>query len=354
MEDFMIKRFAASAAALFVILCAAYAYNPPYGGESMYRLVSPAALSGGSSAACMNGGKAVPESIAFNPAMIGGEQRWVVDAAGTLISDFAGEYGYAGQLGLLIPTTYGIAGFNAQGIFVSLDEMDYGNSITLRGAFAKDLSDELYVGVSLEGVLSDSISDGHWGLCGAAGFWYNIKKIRWLPFLKDARWGASLTGIGRPYYSGGIGISGGEQTGYPSRFTPRAGVAGTLFEADPCVCSLAMDVSFPSFLNAVFNAGLEFLFADCVLLKANWECNVREIIETNIVAVPSVSLGVKFGINAKNEFLTKQGWQQSELAVSAGYQYFDGGYHAVSAGATAYLGQKDTEAPELELWAGDK
>ncbi len=331
------------------------AYNPPPNGENMYELVSPQMVSSGSSVTGGGLKTVIPESIALNPSLIAGEQRWVVDLSytGIIGSNALSGYGQAANVGLIIPSRFGVTGITMQGIFTSgLSVMNLGNSFTVRGAFAKDLTDELYVGAGATLAFGTAMD---WALYADLGFWYNIKSIRGLEFLKDARWGASITGMGKPLSSGGIGIDTGKDSGsYPGMFTPHVGIAGNLFSLKHFTGGVAMDLSFPTFQNVVYNAGLSFLIANIVQIQTGWEVNLRELLTDHKVQIPTVGISVKFGINTKDaSFLAKQGWKQSEIVTSGAYQNLYKNMHVASAGASIFLGQRDTEAPEVKLW-GDE
>ncbi len=338
------------------VLCASLsAYNPPPNGENMYELVSPQMISSGSSVTGGGLKTVTPESIALNPALIAGEQRWVVDLSytGIIGTNLLTGYGQAANVGLIIPSRFGVTGITMQGIFTSgLPLMDLGNSFTVRGAFAKDLTDELYVGAGAALAFGTGMD---WALYADIGFWYNIKVIKGLGFFKDIRWGASLTGMGKPLSSGGIGIDAASVSGsFPGMFTPHLGIAGNLFSVKNFSGGLAMDLSFPTFQNVVYNAGLAFLIANMVQIQTGWEVNLRELLSGYMVQIPTVSISVKFGINTKDaSFLAKQGWQQSEIVTSGAYQNLYSDMHAASAGASIYLGQRDTQAPEVKLWGNE-
>ena len=337
------------------IFTALSAYNPPPNGENMYELVSPQMVSSGSSVTGGGLKTVTPESIVLNPALIAGEQRWVVDLSytGVIGTNLLAGYGQTANIGLIIPSRFGVTGLTMQGIFTGgLPMMNLGNSFTLRGAFAKDLTDELYVGAGAALAFGTGMD---WALYADLGFWYNIKSIKGLGFLKDARWGASITGMGKPLSSGGTGIDSSQDSGsFPGMFTPHLGIAGNLFALKYFSGGIAMDLSFPTFQNVVYNAGLSFLIANIVQIQTGWEFNLREVLTGHMVQIPTVGISVKFGINAKDtEFMSKRGWQQSEIITSGAYQNLYSDMHVASAGAAIYLGQRDTEAPVVNLW-GDE
>ena len=339
---------------LFVPIAAVFAYNPPPAGESLYSFSSPFMLSAESSAAGGALSAVHPGHVSVNPALPAAEQRAVIDAAYTALiaPDRNKNSGQAANIGTIIPSRYGVFTGVLQGVFVPLEDMPLKDSFTVRAAYAKDITDWLYVGVGLYGGFGSD-----WSVGADVGFVYLPEKIRWLPFIKKPRLGVSLTGMGKNYKPETIGINGSSDkiTSFPSMFTPHAGFSGTLFEVKHFAGGFSTDLSFPFFQNLVFDAGLQFLIADTICLSTGWQFNLRETLAKTASWYPSVSLSVKFGFTTKDEsVLSKKGWKQSEMIVSGAYRPMRKNIHAVSGGAALYLGMKDTAAPEIILWGNDE
>ena len=335
---------------LFVsVPLAIFAFNPSNGGEDLYQFASPETLTDGVSVA----GGALPYStaahIAVNPALTAEEQRIVIDASftGLLAKEGNSKFGFAGHLGAIVPSKYGVFTGSLYCISSKIDYFDFGTNFITRAGFAKDISDELSVGADFAIGFGSAISANL-----DLGFTYGIGNIKWLPFLKDVRLGASLTSIGygyNPKTSSSLYV--GSTTAFPSPFTPHFGIAGTLLSAEKIKCGVSLDLSFPTFQNVVMNTGLQVSFMDMVRIKIGNELNIREIVAKTASLIPSVSLSVKIGIKSKDDsFLAKQGWQQSEIIPSVGYRYLYNDVQAASVGVTAHLGLKDTNAPEINLW----
>lgn len=357
------KKFFITILLLITTIFLLSAYNPPLNGENMYELTSPTLLSGASS---ITGGglkNVGPEHITLNPALLAGEQRWSLNLGytaliGTEVKDEngaitqAGGYGQAMQLGIVFPSRFLVASFVAQGILAEdINNIQYGKNLAIRGAIAKDITDELYLGLGVNGAFG-----ADWALNADLGFWYNIKKIKFLPFLKNASWAFSITGLGKPITTTAQGAvdPSAASTGYPSPFTPRLGVAGTLFSSNNFTAAMSLDASFPTFQNAIIGTGLQFLLFKVIHIQAGYEFNIREYMNTKVIPLPTAGLTFKFNFDAGSDnFMAKKGWQQSEMLVSGGYENIDRNIHAVSGSATIYLGQKDTEAPVIQLWADD-
>lgn len=325
-----------------------FAFNPSVEGENLYLLGSPDTLANGNSVS----GGALPSStainIAINPALTAAEQRVIVDVSLTsLISGGDNRCGFAGHVGAVIPSKYGVFTGSIYGISSNLIGLDLGNNFTLRAGFAKDVTEKLFVGADFSFTFGSA-----WGANIGLGFTYDIGKVNWLPFLKDVRWGASLTGLGYGYKPKSTStIYEGNVTAFPSIITPRIGISGSFIKAEKLTAGLSLDLSLPTFQNAVFSPGLQVLFNNIVRIKMGSDFNLRELVTGKASIIPSVSVSVKFGINTKEDsFLAKQGWQQSEIVPAVAYRYLNNNIQAASVGITAHLGLKDTESPEIKLW----
>src|SRR5574344_77140 len=338
---------------------ALFAYNPPVGGESVYRLTDPNMLTDAGSA---SGGPlytVVPGSITFNPALTALCQRTVASVSYTGLFDTNNsntsntKYGQGFQLGGIIPTKWCVATVDLQGLFVSLPEMDLGSSIILHGGVSKDVTDKLLVGMNM--YFGTYFGNGSDFTIGAdLGVLYNMKNIS---FLKNPRLGVSLMNLGRPVGSGYTvtGLDGTtDDCSYPGIVTPHVSFATTLFTVKKVSGGFSADIAAPFFQNAVFNTTFGFAYADIVRLSIGWEANVRELVEKNPVNLPSVGLSVKFAINSSGISKANQDWAKSEISTTAAWQRLYGGIQAISGGVLMNLGMKDTSAPEIILWNGEE
>ena len=353
----MLKKYLFSILLVIAGVISVFAYNPPMYGEDMYNFVSPEALSFGNS---VTGGaiqSVAVEDIAVNPALVAGEQRFTLKLSGSLLfqsneaalaSGFEKQKGGAAQLGMLFPSRIGVADADFQFVSMTQGALNFGNSFMIRGAFAKDLIDDLYVGMGLYGSFGDN-----WSVGADLGLWCNLHTIKWLPFMSDCRWACAVTGLGKAYNPNVRGLYGENSSGFPSPFTIRMGFAGNLMNFKNFKTGLSLDLSFPYVQNVVFNCALDFLIFNVVSLKTGWEFNMRETIQTQKVIIPSASLSCKFNFTTSKKddsIFVKQGWSKSEMDISGGYRYIDGNIHAASAGVTIRAGQKDNEKPVIILW----
>lgn len=313
------------------------------GGDIAFRLTDPGLLlSAGSSA---GGGffTSGPTSIVINPALPAGDQRIVLNLGYTALMKDEEKFSFGSgmNLGLLIPSRYGVFSSLISGLFCNVGELQFNNVLQLQGSFSKDISERLYVGMGLDtGIRWGAGVDWVLGLnIGAVYKWGT------LGFLEDTRFAFALTGLGKPYV-----------WGMPSIVTPKVGIAGTLFTVAEGKLSGAFssDISFPQFTNIVLDIGFQLRIIDMVYIKSAWQFDLRETLAEKYNLIPAIGLTVKFGIDTKdNNFFADKGWQKSEMSTSGAWQNLYDGVQAVSAGASINLGLRDTEAPEIILW-GEK
>lgn len=347
----MIKK---NAAAFAIAFCAAFvfAYNPPAGGENIFRLSSPELLMEGNSS---TGGcffSVSPDSAVNNPALTAFEQRVVLNASGTMMFDgkdaSGSAVGGAMEAGLLIPSRWYVYSFLLQGVFVPFQDMNVGNSVSFTANAAKDLTDNFSVGIGANlGVAWGNSSD--WLAGFNIGAFYNAGSVS---FMKDLRFSAVLVNFGKPLSNMKLtGISGSECSIWPGPVTFGFGAAAVLFDSKSFDIASSLDFSFPTFQNFVADAAVQFMLFDSFKISSCWELNARELANGYKNIVPSVSLGFKFTFSSKDgSLLANKGWSQSEMTVNAGWRQLYENINAVSAGARINLGLKDTQAPEIILW----
>jgi hypothetical protein len=326
-----------------------FAYNPPANGELLYQFSTPESLTGGSSVAGGGLWKENTTQIVINPALLATEQRMVGNLAYTALvnTDDTDNYGQSVYAGSVIPTQYGVFTSSVQWAYIPLASVPLENSCTIRGAYSKDITDKLFVGAGLYGGFGTD-----WSLGMDIGFLYNFGSLKKIPFLSDVRWGTSITGIGKAYNPDTEGYvdSSEDTTGIPS-ITPRTGVAATFLEIQKLRGGASLDLSFPSFENVIFDCGLQFEVANFLYVNSGWEFDLQESIAEVDTHLPSISIGMKFEFASdKDSYLSKHGWNESEIVPSVAYRQLDDDTQVFSAGGSFYLGLPDTEAPNIELW----
>ena len=369
--------------AALAVLCSSarmFAYNPPAGGQNYLRLTSPQLLTGASSAAGGPLFNAVPSSIINNPALTAWEQRPELSAAGTILKSSNGDdehsVGSAFEAGILAPSRWGVASFVAQGIWSEFMDMYVGDSVNFTGGFSKDITDAVSVGLAVNGGYLFGKAGSDWTASASIGAYYNYGD---LAFLKNLRFGASLTNLGKMYTkSKTIGINdsqidktlfwlfpnyyiykkmqddGQNASAWPGVATLRTGAAASLIDTKYFKTGLSLDFAYPGFQDVVVDAGLNMLIADVITVAAAWEFDLQEFRAGSKNLMPSVGMSCKFTFNSKEgSFLARKGWKQSEMTVSGAWKRLYQNIDAVSASAVMDLGLADLEPPEIILW-GDK
>lgn len=347
----------ALAAALLTLTAASYAYNPPLGGENLHSLTSPELISGGASA---TGGPiftVVPASITYNPAITALEQRVTLDLSGTMLfnteNNLPGDSSVGGgfQLGLLVPTRYGVFTGTVQGLFCDMYSLNIGNSVVLHGGASKDITEKLSVGMNV-------YTGFYFGCGGGSDFTVGADLgVLYLPndigFLKEPKFGISLLNCGKPASSYKVlGIDKKEGNSYPGILTPRVSFGAVLFKTPSISGGFSADLSFPTCQNVVADFGFGVTMAKIITVATSWQANVRELLEQSSDAVSWPSVGVNCRLSFKSEKVGNKfaDWKQSEITPSLAWQNLYSGIHAVSAGAKINLGMEDKDAPVIYLW----
>ena len=326
-----------------------FAYNPPMGGEELFRISNPEMLSGAASSAA--GGPSfdvIPSSITYNPALPARTELVTIDLAGTFFINYDEEdgddsNGFAFETGVIVPTTF--AAFTATVNYVSSEMygMPLGTIWDIHAGASKDVLDWLSVGVNVyyRSYKWSSESDYAFGADIGA-----LARVGNIAFLKDVRLGASLLNAGKPADYRTLGIDDESKCSkFPTIFTPRAGVAAQLFEAGDWIGSFSADVCMPTFVtNFITDLSFEMAYGEKLKLNTSWQCNIRECVEGGSDGVSTVSLGVSY------KFGAKIGNKDSSITPSMATQALYSGILALSTGAKLELGQKDTSGAEIEMW----
>ncbi len=334
--------------------------NVPLGAENLYELSSPTALTSGAS---VTGGaifSSGPESLIVNPALTSREQRVKLNLADTFLfsanSENAVKLGDAFQAGIVVPFKMFVLSGYLNGTFVNLDELKYGNIVTIKSGLSKDITEKLSVGAGLNASLA-WLPDLDWGLSANLGFVYFQGN---LGFLRDFRYGVSALNLGKCY---GQKIT-GDIPGYPTLGTFKAGVAASFVKNQNVDFGWALDLTTPLFQNLLVDAELKLGIKDMLFFGINEKFNLQETLDGNYNFIPSASVSFKFTFDVHKKsaddeksfagYLEKHDWSESELRVSAGYKNFYQTAHAVSIGADLSLGLEDKTPPVIELWLDEE
>jgi hypothetical protein len=348
----MIKKIAAviAAACTTAVLSA---YNPPVSGESLDRLSSPTQLTSGSSAAGGGLFSAGPDSIVFNPALTAYEQRITLDAGYTgLFSSGEHPFGSAFQTGMLVPWKWCIGSAMVKGAFLPFEDMHAGYTLGTNVGVSKAVSEHVTVGAGVNaGLFWGAGTD--WSLGASVGALYRLKA---LGFMKDFRVGVSVLNLGKNYSQTTLeGIDGNSCTTFPDIATVRAGAAAVLFSNEYVKGGVSFDLTTPCFQNLIVDMGFQMSVKDALYVNVAEQLDIREMAAGHVNALPAVSVGYRFTFNAANNtYMEKNGWQESEMTATGGWQHMYSSVNAFSAGLKMNLGMKDTEAPKIELWSGEE
>lgn len=297
---------------------------------------------------------AEPHSVLYNPALTAFEQRAALDAGFTYLQSMEQKKGGAAfQAGILYPWKYFVGAADIRGNFASFDKMNTANSINVTIAASKDITERLVVGLSL----------GAGGLWGASSDWQfgagigALYRIPYFAFMKDIRFGASLLNLGKTYNKtllSGVDIE-EYKVSFPGVATFRTGAAAIFVEQGVFDLGLSFDMTFPSFQNLLVDIGVQMSFDKKAYICISESFNVKELANGYYDLLPAVTFGWRFVLDThKNQYMVRNGWQESEMRIDGGWKYLYQDIHAISANASLKLGLKDTEPPVVELWGGNE
>ncbi len=344
-------------AALLVCCTAAvvWAYEPPAAGQLTYQLTTPDVLAGGATVAGGAFAYSAVSQAAVNPAVIASEQRIVLDAAATMLTGTKNGKDNALGLpsiyaGLVIPSKMGVFSASFQQLNAEFDKMALGTTATARGGFAKEMDDNLNVGADLYLSIGKTTAGFDWAFGGDLGFTWYLGTWKYLPFMTDVRWGATLSSLGKNLHTSSTAYS-----AFPGICTPAVGIAGTLFTFKGISGAAAVDLAVPSFQDIALNTLLDVRVSDFLAVKAGWNLDLLESLNKTASYLPYVSVGVTFGHTSKDDsFLAKMGGQQSEFNLGGAFRQLTNDVTAYSAGATIKVGLPDTTAPSIVLWEDEE
>lgn len=345
------KKLGIAIAAFALILSSASAYNPPELAEGLYSFSSTRNLSSQNSVAGGGTLGCSPDSIVVNPALIAQAQRVALNVGYTaLISyDPDSDYGNAFQAGILMPFKM----FNFSGIANGVFTPYLKDSVNFKAALAKEITPKLSVGANADfGFAWGAGSDLAIG--AGLGFVYDFGP---LAFMKDFSFGASLINLGKYYKNDVPGTKVLDSvTAWPSLATLKAGASATFIKNDTFDFGASLDVTVPSFQNAIFDIVPKFSVKEMLYFTLPVSINCFEMAEAHNKGL-SFGIGAffKFTFNVKNnQYLERNGWSESEMVASAAYKNLDASVHALSANLDVNLGMKDKTPPVIKVWPDDE
>ncbi|MCQ2598220.1 MAG: hypothetical protein MJ181_10295 [Treponema sp.] len=340
----MKKRIIAVLAAV-LSAAAVSAYAPAIGGESLFELSSTPGLTYASSVAGGGVNYITPASISVNPALTAKEQRVGVNAGyGALVTTGDNKsFGSAFQLGLLVPFKWAVVTGECYGLFPNTPSMTIDNSFTFKGGLAKEITEHLNVGIGMNaGFEWGNVSD--WGLGMSLGFVYDIPQ---LSFMKDFRYGVSISNLGKNY------ASDPEKdflSSYPGFMTIRAGAAALLYSNDVLKIGGSLDLSTPCFMNLIVDTGFQLTLKDMLTISVSEKINMKESVNGVSNYIPSIGMMFNFKFNTKNDYLASHDWSESEMTVGTAYKQLYNNVTVVAADVDLRMGLKDETPPEILIW----
>lgn len=315
-------------------------YNPPAGGEDLFRFFSPRFLADGESAVSMRS----PEADAVNPAASGALQRPTLDLSYLGIADFGPGtgYGQAVNLGASLPTRAGVLTGSLHMLAAPFqDELSLGTLGSLHVSFAKDLFPNLLVGAGAHMTYGTRSGTTDWGAGLDLGFIHCAGDL-WR--LKDFRWGGVLRNIGKGYNP----HSASGESSFPAVFTPAFGASFTALRTGSLELSVTGDLSFPSFQNVRFKLGTELTVRDLLSFETSLHMDAHDL-----SAPPSQSMVPSFGLSVNLGKLTagKDGGKPgaAEVSVETGVSKLYRDIWAFGAGVNVPLGNLDTRPPVITV-----
>jgi hypothetical protein len=320
-----------------VIVSGLYSKDVPPYGENIFLLGFPGLIS--NAASTVGGGlyDAGPYSININPALTAPLQRVSADLGATIMADDS-KGGFAFLAGALFPSRWGVWTGGLQGAFLEMPLSPPGNTFSARFGWARDVTDDLYVGAAVFAGAASKYGDSF--AAGLdMGFVYRMGNIG---FLKDSRASAAFTNIGKTFDN--------DFGNFPGAFTIKGGFAAVLFENDKFAAGFSADAAIPTFQNTLLSFGLELGIVKIITVSFGWDMNIKELADGYDPHTPFLGISVKWTANTGgSDILKKQGWEKTDLNVSAIYQQLGENVNLFSAGLSAEFGSIDKNPPVVEL-----
>ena len=343
--------------AVFFLVSALFAYNPPAGGNNYMRITSPNLMAGGKSVA---GGAVYSmecDSVLNNPALPSYNQRYSVQLGATALlnenkldreKDNTAGGGF--ELGVSIPAAVCVATCLFQGVFVPFDNvMDLENNLGFTVALSRDLTKRLALGAA--GLFAWNWgNDAHdFAFLGSAGLFFKAGDIS---FMKDTRLGLCVSNIGGEFSETNlVGADGHDADIWQKGPTLKIGGATRFIDERDFVLAVSLDLSLPEFHNFVFDTSMDMVFKKVVSVKLSWEYDVHECVEGRGNIVPALGVGFHFALRSKNRARTTETYdKKGDMVVSAAWQNMYNDVEAYSLGVSVDFGEEDNTPPVIILW----
>ena len=331
------------------------AYNPPINGDNLFELASPHQIADASSVtggAIFYGG---PDSILVNPALPASEQRVSLNLSYTALINTdkadSNHFSSAYQLGIVIPFKFAVFTGLLDGVHGEFDNMNVGNTLSTKLALSKEISERLNIGLGLNtGLFWAKNSGSDWMLSGNIGYLYTFGDAG---FLKDFKYGVSVLNLGKNVKDVELSVLNKKDTdlsAFPTLATVKVGASGLFVSNSAVKFGFSFGVTTPMFMNVIFDAGLQFSVKDCFYIHVADRFNLSEFCNGHKDFLPSIGIGVRFTFDFNNDYMQKNGWEQSEVSSTFVYKNYYQTINAFSLGVDMNLGMQDTTPPVITLW----
>jgi outer membrane protein OmpA-like peptidoglycan-associated protein/flagellar hook assembly protein FlgD len=213
-----------------------------------------------------------------------------------------------------------------------MTDLPLGTVVDFRGGIAKDLFPDFFIGSSLD----LSLGDKGWG----AGLDLGIMKLLGdRGALKDLRWGAVLSGIGKSY-----------SDAVSSPYTLAAGARAYLVRSKDWKIAVGADLSLPSFQDLGFGISGGITFRDVITLRTNWNQDLLELVEGSKKSLmPAFGLSAVIPLNRAQEGgdSSKSELDQAELRPAITVAPLYGDIVAIGGSVSIPLGVIDNKPPKI-------
>ncbi|MCK4540836.1 MAG: gliding motility-associated C-terminal domain-containing protein [Spirochaetales bacterium] len=286
-----------------------------------------------------------PASDLMNPAASAAKQRFTIDLSylGLFGPGTPVWQGHGVNLGATHPTKIGV--FSWSGHFLSSEALIFpaGTQGGIRGSFAKDVYENLYVGMGL----NLGFGTGGWSITSNWGFLHFPGDIS---FMKNFVWGITLQEFGYAPMATTSAV-------HPL-FTLAAGTGFTLINAEKFQLNAQADLSFPTFQNMRLSVGLTSKLFNALSLHLSSDVDIKELIAGDTSGlIPSFGISYTFQTNIQQDSkflrLKERGWNESQITPVVSAAPYAEGYWGIGTGVNIPLGVLDRDPPEILVTCED-
>lgn len=339
------KKMLSVVAAVFCV-AAAFAYEPALGGESLFELAGAHSMVYGTSVTGGGIKYITPSSVVVNPALTAKEQRVALNTGYTALLTGGENQGFGSlfQAGITMPFKWAIFSGNVYGNFPNSSILGVSENLTFKAALSKEITEHLNVGVGVNTGFAWG-KNADWGISANLGFVYDIPE---LAFMKDFRFGASISNLGKNYATS---YDRNFINSYPTFATIRGGVSALMIKTDMIKLGVNLDLTTPCFCNMILDTGVQFMIKDMLTISISEKINMREAFRGTASFIPTIGVFFSFRFNVKdNDYMAENDWSESEMTVGAAYRQVYPNVNAITSDVNILLGLKDEAPPVIQVW----